>query len=80
MLDGYIYYENHPGWVGFRWNDYSHVVNKVYPETPAQELGMKPGDEVLLLDPKTGYAGELVIIKIRRGDQILLFKTYRKMI
>ncbi len=77
MLNGVVHQNNSPGWVGFRWNVYSHVVNKVYKNTPAESLGIRVGDHVTKLEPFTGYDLEPVVIEVVRGDQVLKFYTYR---
>jgi C-terminal processing protease CtpA/Prc len=80
LLYGSVHYKDEPGWIGFRWNDSSHIINKIFLNTPASELGLQVKDHVLSLDPMNGVAGEPVTIKIQRGTEILEFRTWRVVI
>jgi len=84
-----------PGMIGITFKEPDQftmgcTVDTVAPETPADKIGLKPGDNVIEADGKPvlnqaqlfhqlrpKYEGELISLKVKRGDKIEEYKEIK---
>lgn len=78
LLQGGVDISNSPGIIGVKDNCITKVIHRVYIGSPAFWSGCKPGDKLISLEPKSGLAGEDVVIKVKRKGEILIFVTRRE--
>lgn len=72
----YGYISNIQGMIGIVWNPVDHGIIRVYKNSPAEEMGILPGDIVLKIDGSwdgeiEGTPGTKVNLTIKRGDVIV---------
>lgn len=68
---------NEPGLIGIWNNAMNKVITKVYVGSPAEEIGVKPGDKIISFKPRTGKPGEPVTLVVERSKERLTFDLVR---